>query len=96
MDKTVWKKQNNNITVRIVASDNWLNGEPINPKIPKWLVHIAFCPTDKQLPLLEHFFDAHSLAIIRQAFHIKEEHNRPNLKNPENRSIENRIGQAQL
>jgi len=92
MERTVWKKKNDHITVRVVYSDNWLGGKPINPKIPKWLVHIEFCPTDKQLPILKQFFDLHSLAIIKQAFHIKESHNITNLKNPENRTKETLIG----
>lgn len=96
MERTVWRETNGHITVRIVTSNNWLRGQPKNPQIPKWLVHIEFCPTDEQLSILEKMFDSHSMALIRKAFHIKEKHNRANLTNPEDRTKEDYIGRKEI
>ena len=77
----------------------WKGGKPINPQIPKWLVKITdkwlddeFFPVDREFLLIKTMLDDDSNMLIREAFEFKEQHNKANLKNPENRKIERVFG----
>jgi hypothetical protein len=66
-----------------------------DPSIPKWLVwirdnmlHEEWVPADWEFDFLLNILDGDSLRILGEAFRIKEEHNRRNLKNPEIRKKE--------
>lgn len=94
-NNVVWKKETPRCVIQIVATPNWKHGKPINPKIPKWLVRIIdkwthnnYFPWDREFELIKHMMDKDSLQLLREAFQIKEEHNKANLKNPESRRIE--------
>lgn len=94
-DDVVWEKRTERATIQVIATPNWKEGIPKNPKIPKWLVKIhdhlldyEYCPTDEQLEKLPSVLPPECLALVVEAFKIKEEHNRRNLKNPEIRKKE--------
>jgi len=86
--------------LEIISSSNWKKGEPINPKIPKWLVKVTdrftqdeYYPTDMEFALLSKTMDEDEIFLLSAIVKLKERHNRANLKNPENRAIEAYIHQ---
>jgi len=99
MSNIEWEKETKRCKVQIVSSSNWKGGIPIDKKIRKWLVKIidkftldVYCPTDHELVyFVPHAYDEESLEVIKEAFVVKEEHNKANLKNPEVRHKESQF-----
>jgi hypothetical protein len=88
---SVWQKHTYWVEVRIVKA-NWGKGNPIDPKIPKYVVLLKdrridddFYPicAGQQLELAKIQLDSESLTLLKEAWKLKETHNRQNLKNPE-------------
>jgi len=80
------------------SSSEWRKGNPINPKVPKYLVkvidkftHDEFYPRDHEFSLLLHQMSEDEIIFLSDLIRFKERHNRSNLKNPETRHIENDI-----
>jgi len=98
-ENIVWQRETPRCIIQIVATWNWKRGKPINPKIQKWLVKITdkwlqdeYFPHDKEFALIVNWLDEESLEVISEAFRLKEQHNRANLKNPESRANEQIFG----
>jgi len=94
----ICKVETKRFIMEIIPSRSWRKGEPINPKIPKWLVkvsdkftHDEYFPDDQELKMLTSTMDEIELILFNYMLNIKERHNFANLKNPENRSIERYI-----